>query len=275
MNTQLIGNNTVFFQLSENGQFESIEKLEINRAFLFGDGLFETMIFTSGHIRYKAAHLARLLEGCKALRMKYDDRQSLDNFEKFLQDNLNPDYSYRVRWNVYRSGLGKYTPELHETKELFSIQLFKYQSPEQKKAYISQSLKVPQLPWSNCKTLNALVYVMANEERKAKKYDEVILLNADGFVCETGIANVFWIRNDIYYTPSLRSSCIAGVGRQAILKKLEEQDIEVIKGEFKPKDILAAEQIFTSNVTGINYISMIDLREYDVSPIGFLEGLFS
>lgn len=274
MNIKLTDNETIFLLPTESGHFDQINKIEVNRAFLFGDGLFETMIYTGGKIRFKDSHLARLLEGCKTLQMNYENTYLLDEFELFLQKNLKSGLSCRIRWNIYRNGLGKYTPETYRIKEFFSLQLYKYQQPQRKKAYINQSIKVPQLPWSNCKTLNSLVYVMANEERKKKKYEEVILLNAIDYICETGAANIFWIRNNIYYTPSLRSNCISGVGRLQILKYLQEQDIEVIKGEFRQKDLLGSDQIFTSNVTGINYISSIDLREYDTTPIMYLEDLF-
>jgi len=272
MDKKMNDNNTLFFQHSESGLFKAIDQIPINRGFLFGDGLFETMIYTHGKLRYKTAHLARLKKGCNILQI--DFQEDLDDLENYLQKEFGAEASLRIRWNLFRSGMGKYTPENEGNDQVIMVQKHAYNSPLNKKAYISHKLRVPSLPWSNCKTLNALVYVMANLERKEKQFDEVILLNSDGYICEAGAANLFWIKNDIYYTPSLRSNCIAGIGRLKIIETLKDQDIELIQGEFKPKDFLSADQVFTSNVTGIHYISQIDLREFDTGPLPHLEKLF-
>jgi len=274
MNVKLHGNETVLLEMSENGQLEIKQHTIINRGLLFGDGLFETMIFSNRRIRFKEAHQARLIDGCEVLQLETANIESLDICEAYLIENFPHHESIRIRWNVYRAGMGRYSPETNHTAHLFILQNHIYSPPVIKSAYITQIVKVPSLPWSNCKTLNALVYVTANLERQKKQYDEVILLNSEGYICEAGAANLFWIKDGIYYTPSLRSHCIAGIGRKVIIKELRNQDIKLIKGEFKPKDLLSADQVFTSNVTGINYISKIDMREFDTTPFPFLEELF-
>ena len=271
MNSNMNDIDTVLLQLSENGQFVLVENVALNRAYLFGDGVFETMIYADGKIRFKETHLARMENGCEIL--KIDLKVTLDSFEAYLQNNYGQE-AFRIRWNVYREGLGRYSPESNFGNELYMLQKYHYQNPLIKKAYINKNIQVPKLPWSNCKTMNALVYVMANLERQKKKYEEVILLNSEGMICEAGAANVFWIKNDVYYTPSLGSNCVAGIARKIIIDELLKQDIELIKGEFTPKEFLAADEVFTSNVTGINYISHIDLREFEPKPIPFLETLF-
>ncbi|HSJ69823.1 MAG TPA: aminotransferase class IV [Anditalea sp.] len=274
MDVKLNGNETLLLEMSESGQLHVASTLHYNRATLFGDGLFETMIFSKGKIRYKKSHLSRIAKGCKSLQLKLDNFLILDQCETFINTSFPHLKEIRIRWNIYRDGLGKYTPETNKVCHQFILQIYHYTPPILKQAYINQSLNVPSLPWSNCKTLNALVYVMANLDRQKKKFDEVILLNNEGNICEAGAANLFWIKDSVYYTPSLRSNCIAGIGRKAIIKELKSRNIELVKGEFKPKEFLAADQVFTSNVTGLHYISQIDMREFDTTPIPFLEQLF-
>ena len=50
-------------------------------------------------------------------------------------------------------------------------------SGQKEKAYLSQYVFIQKTPWSHCKTLSAIHYVMANVERKSKGFDEVILKN--------------------------------------------------------------------------------------------------
>jgi len=274
MDEKMYGNETIMLELSDNGHLVLADFQSINRGFLFGDGLFETMIFTAGTIRFKEAHISRMRDGCRVLKLEMDDSKILDMCESYIIASMQSGMDVRIRWNVYRKGLGRYTPETNHTDHLFMLQVYQHSGPILKKAYISQTIRVPSLLWSNCKTLNAMVYVMANLERQKKNYDEVILLNADGYICEAGAANLFWIKDSVYYTPSLRSSCIAGIGRKAIIDKIKDSDLELIQGEFKSKEFLSADQVFTSNVTGINYISQIDMREFDTTPLPLLEKLF-
>jgi len=267
-------NDTLYLFSYKNGQFYKADQMSINRGYLFGDGLFETMIFAQGAIRFKSGHIGRLYKGCEILKINFPENNTLDNLEDFLQKQYGPEVSLRIRWNICRDGLGKYTPITHDSHQLFMVQQHTFHQPSLKRAYINTHLRVPHLPWSNCKTLNALVYVTANLEREQQRYDEVILLNNDGHICEAGAANLFWIKDSVYYTPSLDSNCISGIGRQVIINELKSKDFKLVEGRFEPNDLLSADQIFTSNVTGIHYISQIDLREFDTGPLPHLEQLF-
>ncbi|KEO72343.1 aminotransferase class IV [Anditalea andensis] len=268
------GNDTSWLRLSYNGQFITEEADTINRGILFGDGLFETMIYSQGKFRYKEAHLARLQKGCELLYFETEIVNILNHIEKYLTNTYQPMDEIRVRWNVYRAGKGKYTPETNQTSHLLQLQKHHYVPPVTKKAYVNTTLQVPSLPWSNCKTLNALVYVIANHERQKKNFDEVILLNSENNICEAGAANLFWVKNNVFYTPSLRSNCIDGVGRKAIIKALQCNNLSIMTGEFTVAELLSADQVFTSNVTGINYISEIDDIKFHTSSIPFLDNLF-
>lgn len=247
----------------------------LNRGFLFGDGLFETMVFLEGKIRFSQLHWERLKQGCGILGLDIFTLTDIFELERLLAEKFGTNTDLRVRWNVFRNGLGKYTPETDTISELLQIQAFKQPVKIKKTTYISDTIQVPSSNWSHCKTLNALIYVMANRERKQKGMDEVILLSTEGFVSEAGAANVFWLRNDRFYTPSLACNGIAGVGRKVILNRLKTLQIPIIVGAFKTDEILNADKIFTSNVTGISYLERIGDSAFEVSPIDFLETLFN
>ncbi len=180
----------------------------------------------------------------------------------------------RVRWNIFRSSKGKYTPISNDTQQSLIIEPFCYLSPQSKVAFINEQFSVPNLPWSNCKTLNAMLYVQAGIARKKAGFEEIILLDTQGHVCEAGAANLFWVKDGIYYTPSLKTSCIEGVSRCVIIKKLKELEIKVLEGEYNPSEVLKADLVFTSNVTGIHYISKINSTGFNIEPVEFLESLF-
>ena len=105
--------------------------------------------------------------------------------------------------------------------------------------------------------------------------DEVILLDDKGFVSEAGSANIFWVKENVFYTPSLACNCIAGVGRRKIIEALGKAGYTVVEGEFTVEELLEANQIFTSNVTGIAYLANLENRSYDTRIIPVAEQLFS
>lgn len=241
----------------------------------FGDGLFETMIFKEGEIRFRDGHWNRITEGLQQLKINGRRLQHIGELEAFLVGQFGSHAFLRVRWNIYRSGLGKYSPQENGTDELISIQQATSPPKVKQQTFISTSITVPKSPWSHCKTLNALTYVMANIEREEKGMDEVILKDTSNFISESGIANLFWKKDGTFYTPSLTCSCIAGVSRNALIQHLNHQRIPLIEGEFTEDHLLSADQVFTTNVSGIAYLQRIEGKEFDTSPIAEAESLFN
>ncbi|MCR9015451.1 aminotransferase class IV [Aquiflexum gelatinilyticum] len=274
MNSGMVGFDTIFLYKHNDGIWADGAEEFHNRGFLFGDGLFETMVYSNGKIRFGNEHLERLNEGLKILFIENDGLSRLNEIENLLHEIWGNKKSLRVRWNVYRSGLGKYTPEENHVIESLQVQSL-FPTPIQKeKAYLSQYVFIQKTPWSHCKTLSAIHYVMANLERKSKGFDEVILKNSDGFVCEGGSSNIFWIKNGQYFTPSLDAGCIAGVGRRMIISYLKENNIPILEGLFRKEELFLADQVFTSNVTGISYIKSIDDKVFDSQRNEYLASIF-
>jgi branched-chain amino acid aminotransferase len=270
----MVGFDTIFLYKHNDGIWADGAEEFHNRGFLFGDGLFETMVYSNGKIRFGSEHLERLNEGLKILSIEKEGLSKLNEIENLLQEIWGNKKSLRVRWNVYRSGLGKYTPEENHVLESLQVQSL-FPTPKQKeKAYFSKYVLIQKTPWSHCKTLSALHYVMANKERKSKGFDEVILNNTDGFVCEGGSSNIFWVKNGQYFTPSLDAGCIAGVGRRKIISYLKENNILVSEGLYRMDELLLSDQIFTSNVTGISYIKSIDDKVFDTQINEGLAAIF-
>jgi|SRR5690554_1529406 len=269
---QTNGNDTHILYYSPNG-FRKAPNESMNRAALFGDGMFETMVFTDGSIRFAKEHGERLKTGAKALHITLSGL-STEDIEEFVRQHFPEKTDLRIRWTVFRSGLGKYTPLTHEASDLIHIQDLDRPLKVKRKAYVSKTITIYPSPWSHCKTLNALPYVMANVERKERDMDEVILLDDQGFVSEAGSANVFWVKENVFYTPSLTCNCIAGVGRRKIIEALDNSGIPVIEGQFSTKELSEAEQVFTSNVTGVAYLAKLEDWSYKTTPIPVVERVF-
>jgi 4-amino-4-deoxychorismate lyase len=274
MNTTTTDFETIFIQKLDSAKWGPCDGMAINRGFLFGDGIFETMVLKNQKIRFSDFHKNRVKEGCCVLGLESSTLSTLEEIEEVVLKVASNNQPLRIRWNVFRAGLGKYTPETDRIGENLLIQSFHPAVPIKQHAYFNKEIFVPQTPWSHCKTLNALPYVLANRQRKQLGKDEVILLNSKGYISEAGAANIFWEQNGRFFTPSLECSCIAGVGRSAILKHFHKDSIPVEEGKFKPEELMSADRVFVGNVTGISYIQEIDGKRFDSSRIDYLDQLF-
>ena len=253
----MIGINTVSLFKDQDSIWSETPEGFHSRGFLFGDGLFETMVFCEGKLKFGVYHFERMLEGCRVLHLNVSGLSSISEIENVLIQNFGISQTLRVRWNVYRKGVGKYTPESEDLKESIQLQPFISAPRLKEKAFFLKDIAVHKSVWSHCKTLNALTYVMANLERKKNSMDEVILCNSDGYVSEAGSSNIFWVKEGVFFTPSLNCSCIAGIGRRVLIEKLKAASIKITEGEFYPEDVLEAEFVFTTNVTGVSFIGQI------------------
>lgn len=257
--------NTLSFYKLSNGKWQDCDSFFHNRGFLYGDGLFETMVFKDGILSHREFHEDRLWSGCDVIGLDKTTLTPLSAIQKLLLDKFGKETLLRIRWNVFRGGLGKYTPETDVVNESLQIQPFQSATPIKSRAYFSKNIKVPKTNWSHCKTMNALVYVLANLERTQLGMSEVILTNTDDMISEAGSSNIFWVKDQVFFTPSLQCSCIAGVGRRLIIEKLKRNSREIVEGEFSPKDLLNAETVFTTNVTGLSFIGQIEGKSFQTS----------
>lgn len=264
---------TVFSKSGKESEWTQIQSFYLpNRAMNFGDGLFETMIFDRDHFRFSNHHLARLNHGLEVLNLD-ESNLDIEVLEFFLHKNY-PGQKLRVRWNVFRSGSGKYTPQNSRAEQTLQISPFIPSPQIKEKAFFSKKIRLFPTGWSGCKTLNALPYVLANQERAEAKMDEVILLDYRGFLSEAGSSNLFWRKGGEYFTPSLECSCLNGVARKVILEELILLELPIQVGDFLPEELLDADQVWVSNVTGISYLAQIDQKEYSTDPISVFQNLF-
>jgi branched-chain amino acid aminotransferase len=245
-----------------------------NRGFLYGDGVFETMVFKKGKIAFRQFHAERAREGCIVLGLAESGLSNLTKIEVLLGKIWGSDITLRVRWNIHRKGSGKYTPESNLPFESLQIQPFSKPQAIKEKAYLSEELQVPAFPWSHCKTLNSLLYVQANMERKNLGMDEVFLTNTKGYLSEAGSSNLFWRNKNVYYTPSLKSNCIDGVGRRALIDAMRMQNVPIEKELYLPSALKFADQIFTTNATGVSTIHYYEGKEFDTELATFILDVF-
>jgi branched-chain amino acid aminotransferase len=240
-----------------------------NRAFKYGDGLFESMRLMKGKLKFADLHAERLQKGMKAL--KIDGYSQTDSW--FLKEKVeelarrNKVKHGRLRLTVFRDSEGFYTPT--QNKMGYCLELTPFDEPRyflNERGLIMDvytELLKP-LNWlSNIKTCNSLTYVMAGIFKQQHRLDETFLLNQNGYLCEAGAANLFvWYQNHLY-TPALSEGCVDGIMRQVVIKLAKDNNIPFTEAQINSEVLNQADEVFLTNATkGIQWVMGYGVKRY-------------
>ena len=87
------------------------------------------------------------------------------------------------------------------------------------------------------------------EQAHVDGFDEVLLLNEEGFVSECTSANVFAVFGDEVATPPLSSGCLPGITREILLTEIRHAAYRVTERALTLHDLEAAEEVFVTSTT--------------------------
>lgn len=241
-----------------------------NRAFKFGDGLFESMRMVAGKLQFAAQHADRLQAGMRALKMEgYNliDEYFLKQKTAELQKKNRFPGNIRFRLTLYRDGEGLYTPQTNKVGYLLEAQPIETETYELNKkgliVNVYDEITKPINKLSNLKTTNASLYIMAALHQKQHQLDEAIILNQNGFLCETTSSNIFVVYQNQIYTPALSEGCVAGVMRSTAIQLAKMHNLPLVEAQINPNILLQAEEVFVTNaVSGIRWVMGFDRKRY-------------
>ena len=109
---------------------------------------------------------------------------------------------------------------------------------------------------------NYLNSIIATQEAKRNGFDEAILLDHNGKVSEAPGENIFIVRDGQLLTPSLASSALEGITRDAIIKIAKDLDIDFVERDIARSELIISEEIFlTGTAAEITPIISMDSKK--------------
>jgi branched-chain amino acid aminotransferase len=100
---------------------------------------------------------------------------------------------------------------------------------------------------------------LAQIQAKVDGYDDAVLINAAGKVCELPLSNIFLVRSGVLLTPDVASGILEGITRQTVLELGRQLGIEVGERPLDRSELYAADEAFaTTTLSGITPILSID-----------------
>lgn len=258
--------------LNYNGRLTDLSDLSFsteNRAFHYGDGCFESMIFFNGELQLADLHHSRLSRTCDYLSLELPEfARTQFSFEKQVKEVAlaNGLTHARIKLTVFREAGGYYRPERHSANFLISCSEVTGEPYTLNKKGLSIGISEQSVSTelSSYKTLNALPYVLAGIEAKKNSWDEALLKNYEGNLVEASSSNLFLITGQNILTPKLDKGGLQGVMREKVIQVLRHKGKRILELKITENDLFDADEIFLTNaVKGIQWVvSFGDKRYY-------------
>lgn len=227
----------------------------------FGLGLFETMRIAEGSVEDLEAHLHRLKDSAKALNIAIPS--ALESGEE-LVSKLEPVLSAIIeplavmKLVLIKSGNASrwwvQTRKFSYHREMLDLGYNLCVSAVRRS---STSLMLPH------KSLNYSENWLEKQKAVENGYQEVLFLNEDGFVTECSASNVFFVKDDVWYTPQLSVGLLNGIMRQRLICAIKKEKWIVKEGEYTLGELCLADQIYlTNSLMGIMPVKRLNHIEF-------------
>ncbi len=255
-----------------NGKFVSLTEAKVSvlsPGFLLGYGLFETMRSYQGKIVYFEQHLKRLMESSRLIGIT--PPYSIGKIKAIINETvkLNGSCDNYVRLTLWKSDgqMGnlviarEYTP-FPPRKYLTGFRACVSGLRQAENSFFS-GIK------ATCRVMLELAYTRAKEN----KFDEAIILNSRGYIAETSRSNIFFVKDNELFTPSLECGCLNGVTRNVIVDLAKAYDIGLNEGKFTLNDLYHADEAFlTNSLMGV--IPLVSVEKISISRAAKLTKFF-
>ena len=238
---------------------------------LYGDGVFEGIRIYNSRIFEAQAHLVRLFDSAKAIRLTipYSAEQLKSAVEETARLNNFADCYVRL---IITRGVGYLglnpnkcpTPSAIIITDL--IEMYAKETYEKGMSVITSSVirNHPNALSPRVKTLNYLNNILAKIEAADAGVPEAVMLNQEGNVAECTADNIFITKAGTVYTPTTSDGILEGITRKVILELCRRHHIPCVEKTLQRHDLYCADEAFLTG-TGAEVVAV---TRVDGRPIG-------
>jgi len=232
---------------------------------LYGDGVFEGIRVYNRRIFELEAHIKRLYESAKAIRLEVPMSRDklISAVEKTAEVNGVIDGYIRL---VVTRGVGTLglNPFVCEDGRLIiiadNIQLYPEELYEKGMRVISATTvrNHPLALSPQIKSLNYLNNILAKIEALDNDVPEAVMYNHEGYVAEATGDNVFIVKNSVIYSPPVEAGTLEGITRAVVIKLAKEEKLEVVEKNLTKMDLYICDEFFLTG-TAAEVIGIVEI----------------
>ena len=207
--------------------------------------------------------------GLEKVEQILDKNAFLQSLAVFLKANDAMTKHVRIRIQVWANDTTPgYLPGNRAAHVLFSGSIINKQTDDGKKPEVSLITSTfPRIPHealpSDVKWSNGINYILAARQAQSRNADDALMMTSSGWVSETTIANIFWIRDEFVFTPSVACDLLPGIARNTILEILDEMGANANQGAYSCDFLKMADAVWVCNsVRGMRVVRQIDKTEF-------------
>ena len=241
-----------------------------DRGLTLGDGMFTTLHLKNHQPQLWKFHIQRLREGCARLKLPLPDLDSL--YEQCCQLAAGDDEACGKIIITRGSGGRGYSPQGCQSPTIIvSSHPYPVHYHVWQQQGICLGVAEQRLGWqpmlAGLKTLNRLEQVLLKDELDSRGIAEAVVLDWQGNVVEAVTANLFWRKNNRFFTPDFQQSGVCGVMRAFVIQQLADWQYVVESVSSELDILLDADEVWMTNalmgivpVTGIKDVKYEDHR---------------
>ncbi len=218
--------------------------------FLVGDGIFETLRARRGKLFHWDLYAERLAAGLAAVGIGNEAltvaQRAAHEVAAHAQAGYGDDLYVRVQVSRAAEGAGVVTA-LARPLPRYPERLYR----EGASLGIAAWRRDPADPLVGVKSLSYLPQVWARRAAQARGFDDALILNLAGRICEAAHGNVIARRGRNLYAPGPEEGALAGVTRRVLLAQIAD-DGYVLQYSLQRGELGSAEEfVLTSTLAGV------------------------
>jgi len=248
-----------------NSEFVPLNQAKVSimdRGFLYGDGIFETLRSYGGKIFKLQEHLDRMCRSATALQLQLPlpPGELVGIANALLEKNNLQNAILRI---TLTRGVGEHGILIDDhppTLVIFARPVGRLEIDDSGVAIVLAPDGASALPGiaPGVKSCNFLPQILLRETARRKGAFEAIGLSDKGFLTEGSVCNIFLVKDGVLKTPALNSLILPGITRQTVIEIADKEGIECLETSLTPESLYNANEIFIVN-TGWEIIPVAEV----------------
>jgi len=261
-----------------NGEMVALKDAKISvfdRAFQYGDGVFEGMRCYDGRIFKLKEHTERLFRSARmvGIEIPMTKEEFNDAVKRVIRENnfreahIKPVVSRGTAWKLGLDPRNTTEPNIVIPARPIGKSMF-----DAEKGFKLASVSVRKIP-AMCmdprvKSCNYLIHILARSEALASGGDEAIIYDIHGYVSEGCGDNIFLVKDGELFTPEVQDA-LEGITRETVIELAKKANLKVHETRLTAYDVYNADEVFvTGSGAGLIGVTEVDKREVSGGKIG-------